>query len=69
MRLPIKIAFRYIFTFRSFRFITVISTISLIGIAVGNAALISVLSIFNGFREFTEDQIIGSDPHLRITST
>ncbi|MDA3842800.1 MAG: ABC transporter permease [Candidatus Kapabacteria bacterium] len=69
MRLPIKNAFRYIFTFRSFRFITVISTISLIGIAVGNAALISVLSIFNGFREFTEDQIVGSDPHLRITST
>jgi lipoprotein-releasing system permease protein len=44
----------------------VISIISLIGIVIGVAALISVMSIFNGFREFTEKQLIGFDPHIRI---
>ncbi len=30
------------------------------------AALICVMSVFNGFRELTESQIVGFDPHLRI---
>ncbi|MFH1052185.1 MAG: ABC transporter permease [bacterium] len=68
MKFPLRIAFRYIFTKRSFHFITVISVISIIGITIGVAALISVLSIFNGFRDFTEKQLIGFDPHLRINS-
>jgi lipoprotein-releasing system permease protein len=68
MKFPLRIAIRYIFTKRSFHFITVISFISLIGIAIGVAALISVLSIFNGFRDFTEKQLIGFDPHIRITA-
>ncbi|ROL61643.1 ABC transporter permease [Bacteroidetes/Chlorobi group bacterium ChocPot_Mid] len=66
MNFPLRIALRYIFTKRSFHFITVISVISLIGITIGVAALISVLSIFNGFRDFTEKQLIGFDPHIRI---
>jgi len=68
MRLPLRIALRYIFTKRSFHFITVISIISIIGIIIGVAALISVMSIFNGFREFTERQLIGYDPHIRLIS-
>ncbi|MFC2129860.1 FtsX-like permease family protein [Bacteroidota bacterium] len=68
MKYPLRIALRYIFTKRSFHFITVISIISIIGIVIGVAALISVMSIFNGFREFTEKQLIGFDPHLRISA-
>ena len=68
MNYSLRIAIRYIFTKRSFHFITVISVISLCGIVIGVAALISVISIFNGFREFTEKQLIGFDPHLRITA-
>ncbi|MFP4527328.1 MAG: FtsX-like permease family protein [Candidatus Kapaibacterium sp.] len=67
MNLPLKIALRYIFSKHSFNFITVITAISLVGITVGVAALIVVMSIFNGFRELTESQIVGFDPHLRIT--
>ncbi len=61
-----KIALRYIFSKRSMNFITVITFISIIGITVGVAALISVLSIFNGFQAITIKQIIGFDPQFRI---
>lgn len=67
-KLALRIAVRYIFTTRSFHFITVVSTISIIGIVVGVAAIICVTSIFNGFREFAEQQLIGFDPHIRITA-
>lgn len=68
MNLPRYIAFRYLFTFRKFHFITFITIISMFGIIIGVAALIIVMSIFNGFGEFTEKQLIGYDPHLRIMS-
>lgn len=66
MRTLFKIALRYVFSFRSFHFITFISILSGIGIAIGVAALIIVTSLFNGFREFAQMEIIGLDPHLRI---
>lgn len=66
MRTLFKIALRYVFSFRSFHFITFISILSGIGIAIGVAALIIVTSLFNGFREFAQSEIIGLDPHLRI---
>ena len=66
MSLPVKIALRYVFSRKYFHFITVITYISVIGIMAGVAALITVMSIFNGFRELTEEQIVGFDPHIRI---
>ena len=49
--------------------ITIISAISITGIYIGVAALIVVLSVFNGFNTFAIKQLVGFDPHLRITST
>jgi len=66
MNLSLRIALRYIFSFRAFHFITFITIISIIGIVIGVAALICVTSIFNGFGEFTEQQLIGLDPHIRV---
>ncbi len=66
MKLPFRIALRYLFSVRKFHFITFITVISIIGIVIGVAALIIVMSIFNGFGEFTEQQLIGVDPHIRI---
>lgn len=66
MKIELKVALRYIVTKRSFHFISVITFMSLIGITVGVAALISVLSIFNGFQDLTKEQFIGFDPHIRI---
>jgi lipoprotein-releasing system permease protein len=66
MSIELKIALRYIVTKRSFHFISVITFLSLIGITVGVAALITVLSIFNGFQDLTKSQFIGFDPHIKI---
>lgn len=69
MNVSLRIALRYIFSFKYFHFITVISLLSVVGTIIGVAALICVASIFNGFREFTEDQLIAFDPHIRISAT
>lgn len=68
MKFPTRIALRYVFSLRSFHLISVITIISIVGIVVGVAALISVLSIFNGFGEFAQNQMIGLDPHIRISA-
>lgn len=63
------ISLRYFFSKRRFQFISFIAWLSIAGITVGLAALILVMSIFNGFRSMQIDQIIGYDPHLIIYST
>lgn len=67
MNITFRIALKYLTTFRFNHFITYITLISMIGIVIGVAALIIVLSIFNGFAEFTENQLQAYDPHLRVT--
>ncbi len=52
---------------RRISLITVISVISLLGIKVGVAALICVLSVFNGFNGVVKGLFVGFDPHLRVT--
>lgn len=66
MKIDNLIAIRYIFPKHSYNFISFITLLSIIGIIIGNAALISVQSIFNGFQELTLQQIVGIDPHIRI---
>lgn len=67
MNLATRIARRYALTFRSFHFITIISIISAVGIVVGTCALVCVLSIFNGFRDFSEKQLTSFDPHVKVS--
>lgn len=61
------IAKRYLVSKREAAFITVISIISVIGITIGVAALLIVLSVFNGFNSLVTDILVGFDPHLRIS--
>ncbi|MBK9247342.1 MAG: ABC transporter permease [Ignavibacteria bacterium] len=69
MNLPLRFAFRYLKTSRkNVNFISIISAISLLGIAVGVASLICVMSIFNGFRDLLQSMLIGYDPHIRVTA-
>ncbi|GAB1473640.1 hypothetical protein MASR2M69_10810 [Bacteroidota bacterium] len=49
MQLPIFIAKRYLFAKKSHNVINIISLISAAGIAIGTAALIVILSVYNGF--------------------
>jgi len=62
------IAKRYLFSKRKISFITVISAISVIGVTIGVAAMIIVLSVFNGFHNKVTSILIGFDPHIRIES-
>jgi len=48
------------------RFISIIMLVSVIGITVGVAALVIVLSVFNGFSGVVTQVLVGFDPHVRI---
>ncbi len=63
------IAKRYLLSKKEAGFITVISVISIVGITIGVAALIVVLSVFNGFNGLVTSILIGFDPHLRVEQT
>ena len=68
MRLPYFIARRYLFAKKSSNAINVITWVSITGIGVGTAALILVLSVFNGLTQFIEDMYSSFDPDLKITA-
>ena len=61
-----KIAFRYLFTKKKDGFINIITTFSFLGIALGVAVLIVVMSVMNGFRTELINKINGFNPHLKI---
>lgn len=63
------IAFRYLLSKKSIKFVSIISVISIIGVTIGVAALVVVLSVFNGFGSLVSSILINFDPHLRIEST
>jgi lipoprotein-releasing system permease protein len=62
------LAKRYAFSKKRENFITIISVLSMLGITVGTAALITVLSVFNGFSSLVTDLLLVFDPHVRITA-
>ena len=69
MRLPLSVrfAFRYLFARKSHNVINVISGISVAGMAVGTAALVIILSVFNGFNDLVSESLGEIDPDIRIT--
>lgn len=69
MNFSFFIAKRLFSTRRRNNFVHIISLISLTGVAVGTAALILVLSVFNGFENLVLNMYNSFDPHLKITST
>ncbi|MDL1892287.1 hypothetical protein FBQ87_05265, partial [Sphingobacteriales bacterium CHB3] len=60
------IARRYIRSKQQTLFINIIMLVSVIGITVGVAALIIVLSVFNGFNKVVTDVLVAFDPHIRV---
>ena len=67
MSFPFLIAKRYFFSVKKKNFVHIISLVSLAGIAVGSAALILVLSVFNGFEDLILKMYNSHDPHIKIT--
>ena len=67
MALAGYIAKRYLFAKKSHNVINIISAISAIGMAVGTAALIIILSIYNGFDSLIKSMMSNVEPDLLIT--
>ena len=63
------IAWRYMRARRAEGFISVIAGFSLLGIALGVATLIIVLSVMNGFRIELLDRILGLNGHIAVVSS
>ena len=67
MRLAPFIAKRYLFAKKSHNVINIISAISAIGMAIGTAALIIILSVYNGFDSLVRSMMSSVEPDLMIT--
>ena len=61
------VAFRYLRARRAEGFVSVIAIFSLLGIALGVATLIIVMSVMNGFRAELLGKILGFNGHLFVT--
>ena len=66
MNLPFFFAIRYLFAKKSHNVINIISAISAIGMAIGTAALIIILSVYNGFDSLIKDNLNDLSPDLLI---
>ena len=67
MRLAPFIAGRYLFAKKSHNVINIISAISAVGMAIGTAALIIILSVYNGFDSLIKSMMGNVEPDLVIT--
>jgi lipoprotein-releasing system permease protein len=61
-----KVAARYLRARRGERFVSVIAIFSLVGIALGVATLIIVMSVMNGFRQELLSQILGLNGDIGV---
>ena len=66
MNFPFFIARRYLFSKKSTHVINVISSISVIGVAVATMALVVTLSVFNGFHDLVATFFTSFDPQLKV---
>ncbi len=67
-KLEFLIAVRYLKSKRKEGFISVIAIFSFIGIMIGVATLITVMSVMNGFRHELVSRILGINSHISIYS-
>ncbi|MDQ1351515.1 MAG: lipoprotein-releasing system permease protein, partial [Acidobacteriota bacterium] len=68
MKFEFFIAKRYLVKGRKNSFISIISLVSIIGIAIGVAALIIALSLLNGFQGDIRNKILSSTAHIMISN-
>jgi len=66
MRYELWLALRYLFAKRRERFISIIATLSIGGVALGVAALLVVLAVMSGFDHDIKDKLVGTHAHLIV---
>ena len=64
-----KIAWRYLVAKKGHQAVNIISIVAVCGVVVATAALICVLSVFNGFRGLIMGRLAMLDPQIAITAT
>lgn len=68
MNWQFRVSLRYLTSKHKEKFISLISLISIAGVALGVAALIIVISVMSGFDEDLKDKIVGTYSHIEILS-
>ena len=66
MNFPFYIARRYLFSKKSTNVISIISGISVVGVAVATMAMVVTLSVFNGFSDLVASFFTAFDPQIKI---
>lgn len=66
MTVSLRIALRYLFARKSHSAVNVISIVSMAGITLATAALVVVMSVFNGFHSLIESRLSALDAPLSI---
>lgn len=66
IQLPLYISKRYLFSKKSTSAINIITGIATLGIAVGTAALIMILCVFNGFEDLVTEMMGNFNPDVKI---
>jgi len=69
MNLSFFIARRYLFSKKKRNVINVINWVTLGGIAIGSAAIVLVLSTFNGLSNFISEMYASMDPDIKIVAS
>lgn len=69
MNFPFFVARRYLVSGRKKNFINIISILSLVGVAFSTAALVIVLSIFNGLEDLLRSLNNSFDPEIKIEAS
>ena len=60
------IAFKYLFSINRQNVVNIITIVSVVGVLIGTAAMIIVLSIFNGFDDIIKTLYKNFDPDFKI---
>ena len=66
MRYELWLGLRYLFGKRRERFISVSATLSILGVALGVMALITIIAVMSGFRRDYTEKLIGVNAHLIV---
>jgi len=66
MRFELFVGLRYLFFKKRNAFISIVSWIAVLGIAIGAMTLIVVIGVMTGFDRDLHEKIVGSNPHILI---
>jgi len=66
--LPVSIGLRYLRVRRRSRFVSVVALVAVLGVALGVAALIVVLSVMNGMQDTLTGRILDVTPQVTVTA-